>query len=108
MTPVLAGCIQCTAVRQQAFVSLAAEACIDFNSSRNVGFAIALVLERMLAAGSAKAKGSVAAGASGAEAPFLGRRLYYYTRCTPEPTPYWRHVADFRQANGIWYGLWLP
>ena len=85
-------CIQCTAVRQQALVSLAAEACIDFNSSRNVGYAMALVLERMLEADEA----------------FSGRRLYYYTRCTPEPTPYWRHVSDFRRANAIWYGLWIP
>ena len=97
-------CIQCTAIRRQALVSLATTACIDFNSSRNVGHAIALVLERQHAGTHPH---DLPSNGSTTMQP-TGRQLYYYTRCTREPAAYWHHVADYRRANGLWYGLWLP
>ena len=96
-------CIQCTAIRRQALASLATTACIDFNSSRNVGHAIALVLERQYASSHPEDVSHLCT-----ETKYVGRQLYYYTRCTEGPTPYWRHVSDFRRANGYWFGLWFP
>jgi nucleoside-diphosphate-sugar epimerase len=84
-------CIQCTAVRRQALVATRAPAAIDFNSSCNVAHAIALTLERQHAGGLKP-----------------GRHVYYYTRCTADPVPYWRHIRDYRAAMGIWYGVLLP
>ena len=85
-------CIQCTAIRRQARFSVATGACIDFNSSRNVAHALALVLERQHAS----------------DAAYSGRQLFYYTRCTQDPQPYWHHVRDYRAANGLRCSLWLP
>ena len=85
-------CIQCSAIRNQALVSLKTPVAIDFNSSKNASHAMALVLQRqMLRSGS-----------------YSGRHLFFYTRGTLSPVPYWTHVADYRRANGIWYGLMLP
>ena len=104
-------CIQCTAIRRQALLTVAQRAAIDFNSSRNVSLAMARVLERQrrsaAAAAAAAADGGAAAAVDGAP-PYLGRQLFYYTRSVASPTPYWHHVADYRRANGIWYGLFLP
>ena len=109
-------CLQCTAVRRQALLSHYSAAAIDFNSSRNVGHAIALLLERMHAsvrmhAASATrptgAKGALP-GARDACSDFVGRQLFYYTRSTPDPAPYWHHVRDYRRAHGIFYGVFLP
>ena len=91
-----AACIQCTAVRNQALVSCYSRTCIDFNSSRNVAMAIALLVERLRA---------FITGRVGVQPP---RRIYYYTRATPSPVPYGQHVADYRAAHGIVYGIWLP
>jgi hypothetical protein len=93
-------CIQCSAVRNQALVSCYSHTCIDFNSSHNVAHAIALVLERMHSSGKVR-------GGEGA-APLPQRTLFYYTRSTAQPVPYGQHVADYRAAHGIWYGVFLP
>ena len=52
--------------------------------------AIALLVERMMPAGGTASNG------------FTGRRLYYYTRSTHDPVPYWHHVRDYRAAHQIW------
>ena len=99
-------CIQCTAVRRQWLVSVRSLAAIDFNSSRNVSLAIALVLARMRGARDRAGSGSVHGllPTSG----FSGAQLFYYTRATRAPVPYWHHVRDYRRAHGIWYGVFLP
>jgi hypothetical protein len=84
-------------------VTVSQRAAIDFNSSRNVSNAIALVIERQRAA-TAPAEATHACSASG----YVGRQLFYYTRSEPAPVPYWRHVQDYRRAHGVWYGIWLP
>jgi hypothetical protein len=77
------------------------EACIDFNSSHNVAHAILLLLSRM--------HQSATGGASATTAVALPQRtLYYYTRATAEPVPYGQHVADYRAAHGVWYGIFFP
>ena len=92
-------CIQCTAVRRQWLLSVRSKAAIDFNSSKNSGRAIALLLERMHAATRPSSTSAV---------DFHGRQLFYYTRATPQPVPYWHHVRDYRRAHSVWYGLFLP
>jgi hypothetical protein len=92
-------CIQCSAVRNQALVSCYSHTCIDFNSSHNVAHAIVLLLSRM----HQSATNDVAS-----TAVLPQRTLYYYTRSTAEPVPYGQHVADYRAAHGIWYGVFFP
>ena len=116
-------CIQCTSVRRQWLLTVRNEAAIDFNSSRNVSIAIALLLERMdgnLTPGAAPPTGAspadlaastwevVSTKPSPPSAPLVGGQLFYYTRSTKAPVPYWHHVRDYRRANDVWYGLFLP
>ena len=104
-------CIQCTAVRRQWLLSVRSLAAIDFNSSRNVSMAIALVLERMHTASSMEAAPrppNHSLGASASSEGFTGGHLFYYTRSTKEPAPYWYHVRDYRRAHRVWYGVFLP
>ena len=86
-------CIQCTAVRRQARLGLRQQEAIDFNSSRNVCHAIALVLGRHRT--------------GGARGP-RGRAVFYYTRPAGAPVPYWRHVDAYRRAHRVRIALWLP
>jgi len=96
-------CIQCTAVRNQRWVSCYSRTCIDFNSSANVSHALALLAERLASA--ARRPPKVSCQPSVETRP---KRVYFYTRSTAEPVPYGSLVADYRAAHGIWYGVWLP
>ena len=92
-------CIQCTAIRRQGLISVRSVSAIDFNSARNAANALALILERMHAATGPSNKTGRG---------FSGRQLFYYTRSTQEPVPYWHHVRDYRAATDMRYGLFLP
>lgn len=85
------GCIQCNSLALQKYVSVYSCECIDFNSSRNAGVAIYLLIHRMRQAG--------------AVSP-----VYYYTRpTTSRPVRYGEHLSDIRRACQVPLGgLWIP
>jgi hypothetical protein len=92
-------CIQCTAVRNQAYISAYSSTCIDFNSSANVSHAITLLVERIVrvvTAQPASADPSVPVECAANPDGHRVQRVYYYTRATTEPVPYGALVADYR------------
>ena len=99
-------CIQCTAVRNQAYISAYSSTCIDFNSSANVSHAIILLVERIVRVVTAlpvSADPSVPVECAADPHGRRVQRVYYYTRATTAPVPYGALVADYRYS--IQYAL---
>lgn len=86
-------CIQCTTLRRQRYVGSYVPVRIDFNTGRNVGVAITLLLGALLEP----------ADAARPLAP-----AYYYTRDAAPCPPYGAYVAAYRAASGVRAGLWVP
>jgi hypothetical protein len=89
-------CIQVGALNIQSFVGQYLTTKIDMNSSRNVGAAIQVLLDRMRRRRRRQ---------SGELSP-----VYYYTRPSSikQPIPYGDYLLDYLKANNIWYTIWLP
>ena len=84
-----ADCGQCGALALLSRVGSYVPTAVDYNTSSNVVLAVHTVMNKM--------KGGEDVDP-----------LYYYTRPSPDPSPYGKYLREYMDAYGVKIGLWVP